>query len=502
MTTPHRGLPPPAAMTLSSPSQGSSSGLGQLPQPWQGSEESLRTWLLTKMEEERRRAEEERTQQERLKVETRRVELEMLRESFKYGIPPPLVPLMFMGSGTVKASSGEWVHEYVSQYMAILQQAQHQGSAQHSIPGVPLPASPAHGPTLRRETRSIHQMHQQPVVTVAAQPTPPPHHPQQPQQMGPPTGGGSGGVGSGSNVQVGPPAHYVSTYQLPNTGSLSRPGPQGQPPLQQALTSSQPAPPRSGLPRISTGGELQIQQIHPNVPVHMPMGPPATGPASGPQHQTPHQQETTPVTQSPSIFFHHWVPPGSQSGAGGSSVQATASPQRHLDSPFTHNPPPNALSGAEYASSPKKRKMTTTQPQPPPPSTQPFSPTQSVSSPAVSTPSRTRRGHSRNRSDTNTTVRGFEPYTRPTTRQRRSLGAREASSIGEAISHGGQQPPYQQSAGDSGGSAGHSGSGTPSHSTPQEQHQQRQQSAPPSQHPQPPSRPYSAGSDLRRQPRS
>jgi hypothetical protein len=488
MSAPHR-LPPPAAMaSLPAPSQGSSPGLGPLPHPFTGSsEETMRTWLLAKMEEERRKAEEEKTKQEEARVrqeefktDQRRMEQEMLRESFKYGVPPALVPLVMMGN----SPRGEWVHEWIAQNMGMLQQhGQHPLSGQLAIAGPPPQASPV--PTLRRETRSIHQMHQQPsVAPIVAQPTPPPPHAPQQHPMGPP----SGGSGPGGAL----PTHYVATYQLPGTGIISRPGPQPQPPMQQ----SQAAPPRGSLPRINTG-ELQIQQVHPNVPV--PMGPPpgAPGPPGPPVQHHSHQQETPAVSQSPTIFFHHWVPPNSQSAPGSSSVQATASPQRQLDSPFTHHPAPNALSGGSdyHASSPKKRKMTAAQPpQAPPQSAQPFSPqTHSLSSPAGATP-RTRRGHSRQRSDTNPPpMRNFEPYSRPTTRQRRSLGAGDAPSIGEVIRSGGQpMPSYQPSAGDSGGSAGHSGSGTP-----QEQPHQRQQSAPPPQPSRPPSRPYSAGSDYR-----
>ena len=475
-------------MTLPAPAPSSSSSLEPLPPQWQGSEESVRAWLQTKAEEERRKAEEERTRQEQYRGDTRRVELEMLRESFKYGIPPPLVPLVLMGKG----ASGEWAHELVAQHMGM---AQHVG--QLAIQASAHPASPA-GPALRRETRSIQQMHQQPVSSQGtgqpAPPPPPPHPHQQQQLMGPPGSAGGG---------VPLPPHY-STYQLT---SAARPGSSQSQPQIQTITP-QGAPPRSNLPRINTGpGEPKYIQQHP-----LPMGPPPGAPGP-PAHQTSHHQQETVASQ---ISFHHWVPPTTQSGGGGTSSSAqanAASPQRQLDSPFTHHPAPNVLSGSDYmnVSSPKKRKMTTQLQHPPPPSTQPFSPqAQSVSSPASATP-RTRRGHTRNRSDTNPPPppRGYDPYSRPTTRQRRSVGAGEASSIGEAISHVGQQSSsssYQPSANDSGGSAGHSGSGTPSHTTPQESQQQQQQehqgqqSVPPPQPSQAPSRPYSAGSDYRTQP--
>ncbi|CRK34556.1 hypothetical protein BN1708_006391 [Verticillium longisporum] len=123
MSAPHRGLPMPAAMTLP-PQQshaGSASGppppplppasqpglsssissssahahhhLGQLPGPppqWQGAEESMRSWLTAKAEEDRRKQEEERTKQESLRLEQRRIEADMLRTSLQGGIPPPI----------------------------------------------------------------------------------------------------------------------------------------------------------------------------------------------------------------------------------------------------------------------------------------------------------------------------------------------------------------------------------------------------------------------------
>ena len=64
MSTPHRGLPPPAAMTLPQPGQQPpplgqpplSQPMGQLPAPpqqWQGAEESMRNWLHAKAEEDK-----------------------------------------------------------------------------------------------------------------------------------------------------------------------------------------------------------------------------------------------------------------------------------------------------------------------------------------------------------------------------------------------------------------------------------------------------------------
>ena len=81
MATQHRGLPPPAAMTLPDPTrvqhQSLPPNIGPMPGPppqWHGSEDSMRDWLSAKSEEDKRRQEEEKTRQEELRLEQRRVE--------------------------------------------------------------------------------------------------------------------------------------------------------------------------------------------------------------------------------------------------------------------------------------------------------------------------------------------------------------------------------------------------------------------------------------------
>ncbi|KAI1083859.1 hypothetical protein F5B20DRAFT_576790 [Whalleya microplaca] len=141
MSAPHRGLPLPAAMTLPQPpppapgpphpsaqgppihSQGPpvpsphSQALGALPAPpqYQGSEDSMRNWLVAKAEEERRKQEEERTRQETLRLEQRRLEYDMLRTSLDRGIPPPMVPVVFAGmsGGTLSQTALEWAQQYL-----------------------------------------------------------------------------------------------------------------------------------------------------------------------------------------------------------------------------------------------------------------------------------------------------------------------------------------------------------------------------------------------------
>jgi hypothetical protein len=71
------------------------------PQRWRGAEESMRDWLQASVEENKKRQTEERTRQESLRLEQRKVEMDMMCTSLQGGIPPALIPLVFvrMGSG-------------------------------------------------------------------------------------------------------------------------------------------------------------------------------------------------------------------------------------------------------------------------------------------------------------------------------------------------------------------------------------------------------------------
>lgn len=62
---------------------------------WVGTDETLRAALTAHSSSSARRAEEERTRQEYYRLETRRVEYELLREAFRGGIHPSLIPQLF-----------------------------------------------------------------------------------------------------------------------------------------------------------------------------------------------------------------------------------------------------------------------------------------------------------------------------------------------------------------------------------------------------------------------
>ncbi|KAH6673071.1 hypothetical protein B0J14DRAFT_667842 [Halenospora varia] len=364
MSTPHRGLPPPAAMTLPQPSQPATSisqqplsqaplnhPMGPLPaapQQWQGQEEPMKNWLHAKAEEEKRRQEEERTRQESLRLEQRKVEHNMLQTSLEGGIPPHLIPMVFAGMGGANLANASF--EWAQHYMAQQAQLQHQQQIQQQQQLLPSQISPEQ--VQRQDTRahapSFGSQHQS-AITLPSTP------------IGP-----SSGQQSGS---------FLPSYQM-SPASRSRQNPQVQ------STIVRP-PPTSHLPRLNTG-EMHIQPPPPGPSMQILPGQPSH-PLQ--QSQTAQQQESQ---SSPSIYFHHWQPPTSQAGTS-----------------------------SDHTSSPKKRKATGPQQPAPPPSSQPqyTSPPFSQTGSSVSnTPSSRRRGHSRQRSDMS--ARGLDSYGRPTSRHR------------------------------------------------------------------------------------
>lgn len=89
--------------------------MSSLPPPsthWPNSDESMRQWLSAKAEEDRRRQEEERTRQESLKLDQRKVEQSMLRDSLQAGVPPYMVPFIFASLG---GGNMQWAQQYVTQ---------------------------------------------------------------------------------------------------------------------------------------------------------------------------------------------------------------------------------------------------------------------------------------------------------------------------------------------------------------------------------------------------
>jgi len=411
MTGSHRGLPPPAAMNLPDPSRGpppSSHGLGQLPAPpqWQGAEDQMRTWLFAKTEEEKRRQEEERTRQEMLRLEQRKVEQQMLQDSMRGGIPPTLVPLIFAGIGGSNLTNltVEWLQQYIGQLQNAQQNVQQQQQPQQQQ----LVTQPQLSPERARDTRFISQGPG--AYGVQQQSAPPPPLPNAPalqaqplapsQQQQPPPQQHAGGYAPYSSGPLSP----ASRARLAQT-SVPAPGP----------TSAPRPPQQTSLPRLTTN-EMQIQN-------------PPPGPPHNPHPQAAQVAQQDQPTASPSIYFHHWVPPAAQSekkkdeGHSASNTGAKrAEPQAHY--PASH------ISDTEYTSSPKRRKTQSQGQGPPlPPPTQQHqqqqgqgqqqqtSPAFSQASSSTSTPGRRGRAHSRTRSDVSSTRGGYDASGRPVSRQ-------------------------------------------------------------------------------------
>ncbi|KAK0812229.1 hypothetical protein LTR75_004995 [Friedmanniomyces endolithicus] len=332
MSTPHRGLPPPSAMNLPDPSRqpppSLSQPLGMMPHPpsqWQGQEDSMRNWLAAKAEEDKRKQEEEKTRQEGYRLEQRRIEQAMLRESLQAGVPPSMVPMIYAGIGGSNLANGsmELLQQYAGQLQAAQQQIQQQAS-----------------PDLRRETRMINQ-------------APAPYGVGQPAQQ------------QGLQTQAVEPTQANAPLQT--TFSAYQPG------VQRAAPNFAPrSATHTQLPRLTTN-EMYVQQ------------PPPGNPGSAhPLQQSQTISQDQPAS-SPSIYFHHWVPPGESKGQPHTPAGKDAPLSAH---PSSHGPE------GEYKDSPRKRKAQGGHQANPPPSAGP-----QYTSPPFASAIR-KGGHARSRSIT------------------------------------------------------------------------------------------------------
>lgn len=251
----------------------------------------MRHWLVAKTEEDRRRQEEERTRQEELRTEQRRIEQSMLRESITGGVPPQLVPLIFIGlaGGPLPQAGFELAQQHLSQL-------------QQSLSQPPPPSAPPQASVDTFKDPHFNAQH-------SAQQTPSISH---------------ASVGQSASSQSQQASVYPSpAYQSPRNSTKTLYGAHGQ--SNQPLRGSA----LSALPRLTT-----------NEPTT------ATASAYGPSSQQPQQtQQPEQASSSPSIYFHHWQPPNSNT----SVVKET-----HKTSPSV----PSRILGPEHQSSPRKRKAT------------------------------------------------------------------------------------------------------------------------------------------------
>ncbi|RDW64937.1 hypothetical protein BP6252_10588 [Coleophoma cylindrospora] len=314
MSTPHRGLPPPAAMTLPQPTQTQqpisqpplSQPMGQLPAPpqqWQGAEESMRNWLQAKAEEDKRKQEEEKTRQETLRLEQRKIEQDMLRTSLTGGIPPYMIPMVFagMGGGNLPNASLEWAQHYMAQAHHLqtqqVQQQQLLPSQAHTSPEQ----------IQRRDSRASTFVQQHPVpITIPSTP------------VGP----------AGSQQSAG----FVPTYQM---------SPRSRSNTQSSISRQNQT---GHLPRLNTG-EIHIQPPPPG-PDHTtsPKKRKATGPqqaapppSSQPQYTSPpFSQAGSSVSNTPSSRKRGHSRQRSDMSARGGQEYRPSSRQRHTESSYSH----------------------------------------------------------------------------------------------------------------------------------------------------------------------
>ena len=287
----HRGLPPPAAMTLPDPTRPGPSAAprdysAHLPPPPSQSqvpEETMREWLIAKSEEDKRR-------QEELKLEQRRIEERMLRDAYQSPVTPSLIPALFawIGGSPLASQTLELVHQQLAQ-----SQQPQSNSVQHVIAG-------------QASTEARQETRMGPVQYV---PVPAPL--------------AAGGQAAGGQVLPSQSQHqsaYPSpAYQSPKSRNRSIYAPPAQYGPHGAV-----APSSGSLPRLTT-----------NEPT-----------TAAPASYTHQQDQPSP---SPSIFFHHWQPPhqgsvkdGSKASPKTSQPQDQSSPPRKRKNTLQHEraPPP------------------------------------------------------------------------------------------------------------------------------------------------------------------
>ncbi|KAL8824612.1 MAG: hypothetical protein Q9170_008099 [Blastenia crenularia] len=371
MGTPHRGLPPPSAMTLPNPDRGAPSNMsiGQLPaapSQWHGAEESMRNWLQAKSEEERRKQEEQKTHQESLKLEQRKVEQTILRESLQGGIPPYMVPMVFagMGGGTLPQTALDWAQHAMAS-ITIQQQAQLQQQQQQQQQAQQQPSH--HQQPSQAPTQSSSDQRR------LTGPQPNPYGPQQLQQVTP-----------GATPQTQPSTGFVPAYQSSNVPAdrARLPGPS---PTMTSSTSSVRQP-SSNLPRLNTVDTpvQQLSQAHTGLQL----------PIQHQLQQTQHAQQTEQQVSSP-LYFHHWHPPNTQ-GSSNKDPGTPTSKSQH-GSPFSQTQ--SSYLRSEHTNSPKKRKATGAHQAAPAPSSGPLNTSPSFSHTSSGSNSGKRRGRSRQHSD-------------------------------------------------------------------------------------------------------
>ncbi|KAL2834969.1 hypothetical protein BDW59DRAFT_1816 [Aspergillus cavernicola] len=329
MASSRGGLPRPSSLNLPPPDVGfttmaTPSANQQLPPPpaqWQSSDDAMQHWLRAKAEEDRRRQEEEKTRQETLRLEQRRVEQSMLRDSLQAGIPPHIIPLIFAGicQGVLPQPALELAQQYLAQLPG----------ARGPNPHIPPPAhSHTHSQSLSHSQRPSIHIRQDSRSSLPTSYAPPPA-----QHVVPP-----------------PPNILLSQNPPPNSSAPNTPQPLGGPQIANGTPDA-----RTGTnPWMNSGGPVQAQ----SVPINLGNVQYAPG-SSVPVAQGPRRPDSQSRRSPPSLYFHHWVPPAQpHSGAtlgkahqeppGASSnprrPDHQTSPGRKRKAPGPHQPAPTPSS--------------------------------------------------------------------------------------------------------------------------------------------------------------
>ncbi|KAL5340084.1 hypothetical protein BJX70DRAFT_362116 [Aspergillus crustosus] len=313
------GLPRPSTLTLPPPDVGfattsSNTATQQLPPPpsqWQNSDDAMHHWLRAKAEEDRRKQEEEKTRQETLRLEQRRVEQSMLRDSLTGGVPPHIIPLIF--AGLCQTGLPQPVLELTQQYLAQIPSAS--GSNSHVSAQAP---SHSHSHSNSHSQRPMHARQDSRSGPTSTYPTQPAKH-----VVPPPP----------------PPPNILLSQNLPPNNSAP---PTPQPPGRRSLPSGASDPRAGGSPWINHSGTVQPQSTQINLG-HLNYAPGSSVPGA----QVPRKTNTQARQSPPSLYFHHWVPPPGkgrqESPAPSSSARHSehqTSPGRKRKAPGPHQPAP------------------------------------------------------------------------------------------------------------------------------------------------------------------
>ncbi|BCS22202.1 uncharacterized protein APUU_30427A [Aspergillus puulaauensis] len=332
MDSSRSSLPHPSSLTLPPPDVGfstmpPSTTNQQLPPPpsqWQSSDDAMHHWLRAKAEEDRRKQEEEKTRQETLRLEQRRVEQSMLRDSLNGGIPPHIVPLIFFG--ICQNGLPQPVIELAQQYLAQVPGAR--------TPNPPIPQVPSHSHSHSHSHSNSHSRRQS-------------MHTRRDSR----SGSLSSSYAPQSSAQHAaapppPPNILLSQNAPPNTSAPPTP----QAPGARSLPTGPPDS-RGGVnPWINYGSGAQPQPGQINLG-NVQYAPGSSVPVSQVQRRPNSQSRRSP----PSLYFHHWVPPAQpQSGVtpgkphqelptllnNSRRSEHHASPGRKRKAPGPHQPPP------------------------------------------------------------------------------------------------------------------------------------------------------------------